>query len=223
MNFLELAQRASFEAGLQGPGPSGVANQVGMNQHFIDWTRQAWIDIQNARDWSFMKKKAVFSTAIGDNDYTLSEINVTDFRKWLDLKGQQKIGETVADESPLTWYTFEEFEAIYGIGTLATTRPTVVTWSPDSLITFNTIPDKVYRVTLPYIKAPQRFTELTNVPTGLDEDLHMIIVWKVLESYALFDQAPDVIARYQSHYPQMFTNMRERYLPKTRIIPSALA
>lgn len=223
MNFLALAQRASFEAGLQGPGPSAVTAQVNINQHFIDWTRQAWIDIQRARDWSFMKKKAVFNTVIGDNEYSLSDIAVTDFRKWLDLKGQQKIGETVADESPLVWYTFEEFESIYGLGTPSTTRPTIVTWSDDSLITFNTLPDKVYSVTLPYIKAPQVFAESTDVPTGLDEDLHMIIVWKTLEAYALFDQSPDVMARYQSHYPPMFTRMRELYLPKTRIVPSALA
>ena len=223
MNFLASAQRASFEAGLQGPGPSGVTGQVGMNQHFIDWTRQAWIDIQNARDWSFMKKKAVFSTAIGDNEYTLGDINVTDFRRWLDLKGQQKIGETVADESPLVWYTFEEFESIYGIGTPSTTRPTIVTMSPDKIITFNTLPDKAYNVTLPYIKAPQQFASTSDEPTGLDEDLHMIIVWKTLEAYALFDQSPDVMARYQSHYPPMFTRMRELYLPKSRIVPSALA
>ena len=223
MNFLALAQRASFEAGLQGPGPSATTGQSGMNQHFIDWTRQAWVDIQLARDWYFMRKKATFTTTIGDEEYSLADIEVTDFRKWLDLKNQQKIGETVTDESPLTWMTYEDFETLYGLGIPSTARPTVVTMSPDDMVIFNTLPDKVYNVTLPYIKAPQQMADADDEPTGLAEELHPIIVWKALEAYALFDQSPDVMARYQSQYPPMFTRMRELYLPKTRIVPSALA
>jgi hypothetical protein len=223
MNFLALAQRASFEAGLQGTGPSAVTQQVNMNQHFVDWTRQAWIDIQLMRNWTFMRKSAVFNTAIGDADYTLADIGITDWREWIDAKDQSKIGETTTDETELQWMTYADYQTLYGRNALSSTRPTAVTLLEDESIKFNAIPDKAYSVTLPYLKAPQTFSADGDTPTGLAEEYHMIIVWKTLEAYALFDQSPDVMARYQSHFPQMFTRMRQKYLPKTRIVPSALA
>jgi hypothetical protein len=223
MDYLALAQRASFEAGLQGPGPTAVSSQSGMNQHFLDWTKQAWLELQMARNWSFMRKKATFLTVVGKQNYTLTDIGITDWRKWSDARKESKIGETVADETEVLWMTYADFQTLYGLGAASTTRPTAVTLLDDESIQFNAIPDKVYSVTLPYWKTPQEFTDAGDTPTGLADELHMIIAYKVLEEYALFDQSPDVMARYQSKYPPMFTRMSERYLPKTRIVPSALA
>ncbi len=52
MNFLQLAQRLRREMNDVGEGPQSVINQTGRSLDYVEAISQAWVDIQQLRQWN---------------------------------------------------------------------------------------------------------------------------------------------------------------------------
>jgi hypothetical protein len=72
VNFLELAQRFRREGGISGNGPSSVLSQAGEMQSVVEWTNEAWADIQATHaTWKWMYRRAYFNTVVGQDRYPM--------------------------------------------------------------------------------------------------------------------------------------------------------
>ena len=67
MNFLELVQMTVQQSGtIQGLRPQTVAGQVDRLKQFVDFVREAYLDIQNShRAWRWLNSRFVGSKRTG--------------------------------------------------------------------------------------------------------------------------------------------------------------
>lgn len=80
MNFLGLVQRLRQEAGASGTGPLTVAGQSGELQRLVNWTNDAWLDIQSLKlDWDWMRSSFAFQTVAGQAIYPASQMGIQNY------------------------------------------------------------------------------------------------------------------------------------------------
>jgi hypothetical protein len=87
VNFLDLAKRLRQECRVSGSGPSAVTGQVAEYQRLLDWTAEAWREIQRGHPaWRFMRRSCVCPTVNGQALYPAAS--------WMDTALLATIGST---------------------------------------------------------------------------------------------------------------------------------
>jgi hypothetical protein len=207
MNFLSLAKRLRQEAGISGTGPATVLSQTGEMLRVVDWILAAYEDIQNAHtSWRFLRTNFSFSTVDGQQQYTPAQAGVTDMGSWV----QEGISlySSAADEQFLTYTPWDNFKAVYGIGTHRTTkgRPTVVSVTPANSLALWQLPDAVYACLGEYYKTAATMTADADIP-NIPARFHMAIVWKALMYYGAYAAADEKYAHGKNEFGRLMRQM----------------
>ena len=242
MNLLQLVNRTLSEAGSSQPALTTAQNPAaGEVTRFVNWVIDAWNEIQTKQiEWNWIRPWIQFNTVYQQQQYslaylnanstlqfawntgasgaTLTSVNATikqqvrkSFRSWDALIG-------LTNEQIVNFMDWDEFRNVYVYATQRTnySRPVIGTIAPDKSIWFGPIPDlgtgSGYTISLEVWLNPQVLANDTDIPL-MPIDYHMLIVWKALEYYSLFESAPEVLQRSERGWNALYGKLMQDQLP----------
>lgn len=221
MNYLQLAQRLSSEVGASGTGPTSVIAQTGMNLRMVNWIASAWLEIQGLHNtWNWMREKFEWETVANTGDYlpaditnTLTGNQMTDLRYWYkDTFRCQKKSIGIQDEQWLVEWEYYVFRNTYRFNVQVPSRPVVFAENPQGkAIMLGPYPDDVYIIRGEYQKKAWSLVNNDDEP-DIPEAYHMMIVYKAMISYGLFEAAGEVIQHGQDEYQRLLTQLEHEQL-----------
>lgn len=218
MNFLELVQRTRQECGIAGAATS-VVNQSGEARRVIDWVRDAWLEIQGQHDdWDFLRADFTITTTPGVGEYQPSDAVLTpagDWKKWhKDTLRLYRNALGLADEQYFVEWDYKVFRDTYRYNLQTPGRPAVFAERPqDSAIMLGPVADEVCTIVGECQRGPVSLLTDTDVP-AIAPALHMVIVYKAMEYYALYESAAEVLERSRRGLANLMPQMERRYLPE---------
>ncbi len=218
--FLDLVQRAHSECSVQGSAPTDIADAVGVNLSLFYWVNESWKWLQGLRpDWHFMHRSDLsFATVAGQIEYTPTQAGITAgavtawipsrFRMYLTSAGQ-------ASEVQMQCHEYREWIDIYNISSLRTAQRVPYNFSvaPNMSLMIE-CPLVGYTITGEYYAGVDGFEAETDVPTGLDAEDRMILVYKAMEFYANDQNAPEVLATAQKEQKRILNRLDIRRLDR---------
>jgi len=223
MNYLQLAQRLAVECGVAGGGPASVLGQTGMYQKLVNWTNDAWVEIQGMHDnWSWMRQPFTFETVASTGDYlpasitnTVTSSLMTDLRYWWkDTFRCQKKSIGVQDEQWLVEWEYQVFRNTYRFNVQVNGRPVVFAIKPNGkAVMLGQIPDDVYQISGEYQTLPTSMTADADVPAA-PTHLHLAIVYKAMQFYGLFEAAPEVLSKGITEFSRLMNQLEREQLPE---------
>lgn len=214
MNFLQLTQRLRQECGVAGTGPLTTVGQVGQAKKLVDWVAAAWLEIQGLHDtWAFMREPFSFNTTANVGDYLPADAGLTDLRYWhKDTLRLQKTSIGVQDEQWLVEWEYQVFRNTYRFNVQTPNRPMVFAVKPNGkALMLGPAPDDVYTVMGEYQTVPVPFVNDTDEP-NLQEHEQMIIVYKAMQYYGMYESAPEVLSRGQGQYQALLAQLQREQL-----------
>lgn len=221
MNFLALVIALKNECGVTGTDPTDVTGLTGELNRLVNWINQAWLDIQNAHpDWRWMRTSTSVGTTASDDTYATSEFSsVTNFSEWLTDTFRCYLTATGrSDEQFLVYLPYDQWRDYYDFGsqTTVTERPQHFTVAPNNDIRLGPIPNGAYTITGDYQKSASSLSVKTDEP-GLPSQFHYIIVYRAMISYALYESAPEVLARGRGEFNRWMSRLETNQLPQISI------
>lgn len=221
MNYLQLVQRLRQECGISGTGPTAVTGQTGMSALLVSWIDSAWVQIQGLHNnWNWMREPFAFQTAANVGDYlpatttnTLTGELLTDLRYWhKDTFRAQRTAVGIQDEQWLVEWEYQVFRNTYRFNLQVPGRPVVFAEKPNGkAIMLGQIPDQVYLITGEYQVRAKSLVAADDVP-DMPEEYHLMIVYKAMQSYALYEAAAEVLNRGQVEYQKLLTQIEREQL-----------
>lgn len=207
MNFLDLVRAVYEEAGVSGQPPSDVNAATGEAKRIVRWVKEAYRQIQlQSLTWKWMMASGSVTTTTGVNTYAVSSFSGTSrHRAWIPKSARiykQSVG--TADQTPLLYLSYEDWQAAYQLGAQSNGRPIHFTIGPNNTILLGPSPDDQYVVTIDFYKSVHELVSNTDVPE-LPPDYHYAIVYRALMKYARFESAPEI-----------YDDAREDYLAEMR-------
>jgi hypothetical protein len=220
MNYLELARQLRQECGVSGTGPTTTQGQVGEAKRLVDWINSAYMEIQGmSDDYGFLRADFSFDIVAGVKDYTVSGgpgvgAGIQDLRYW--HRDTLRIYDTaigIDDEQFLIEWGYEVFRNTYRFQNQAPSKPTVFAINPrGKALMFGPEPDKTYTVYGEYQRIPQPLVNDVDEPL-LPAHLHMLIVYKAMEYYGLYEAASEVLARGERMFKSLKSQLDREQLP----------
>ena len=222
MNYLQLAQRLRQECAVSGTGPTSVLNQTGMAGLLVSWIDAAWVEIQGLHNnWNWMREPFTFETAVGVGDYlptaitnTLTGQPMTDLRFWhKETFRAQKKSIGVQDEQWLVEWEYQIFRNTYRFNIQVNSRPVVFAEKPNGkAVMLGALPEDIYNINGEYQVKATHLAADTDVP-DMPEAYHLLIVYKAMQSYGLYEAASEVVSRGQMEYQKLLTQLEREQLP----------
>ena len=201
MTFLELCQRLRQEVGAAGSGPASVSAQHGEYARFVSWVPQAWREIQMSRhSWRFAWAEASIPIETGFRTYSPPD----DMGAW-DEATLKCNGRTLLAQR---WDEFRKHDVQDG----GNTYPRFITQKPDGVLVLDAPPDPDGQVTFEYWRTPQALIENDTTPR-LPERYHMVIVYRAMLYYGLYENAPEVVQAARSGEAGILHEMVAMELP----------
>ncbi len=220
--FLQLCQKVAQESGtISGTQPASVVGQVGRLKKVVDWTAEAWVDIQNLHDaWRWMQKTYSSTLTSSTSTYTPASFGISDLREWKRdnlVSGYQPhtiylTATGVSDENTLREMSYQDWRSFYDRGSQTNNRPTQYAITPAGEIAFGAIPDDTYTVRGEYSQSAVRMTANADIP-GLPDAFHQIIVHKALMLLDEHDEAVFNVATATRNYAKYLTDLEKSQLP----------
>ena len=217
MNFLQLVDRTRQECGVQGTITTTVS-QTGEYKRLVDWVAQAYIDIQEEQpDWEWLRSPVSWDTTALKQQYSTTDIGInTTFARWKEDSFRQfQASAGISTQIQLNHeksYTAFRDEFLFSSKTLVTGRPLYIAVAPDKSVMLWATPNDVYTVDAEYYKLPQILAADSDTPT-MPTRFHMAIVYKAMESYGLFESAPELIQASQGKYNKALNQLRFEQMP----------
>jgi hypothetical protein len=221
MNYIQLVQRLARECGVAGIGPATVTNQLGEAYRLVNWINEAWVEIQGLHDtWGWMRQPFSFQAYKGVGDYTPDGpdgvgAGIPDLRYW--HKNTLRTWRTALGISDEMWLVEWEYQVLrdtyrFNQNRILEARPMVFAVKPNAkVLMLGPLPEDTYTVVGEYQQLPSDLLADTDTP-GLPTHLHMIIVYKAMMSYALFESAPEVLQRAQIQYQRLLNQLEREQL-----------
>lgn len=218
--FLQLCQRVARESGtISGSAlPASVVSQSGRLLKVVDWTAQAWVDIQNmSESWKFLRKELPSGcvTVAGTARYTGASFSIDTLAKWVHAKDTFTVylqSTGVADESRLDPISWADWRRLYGMGSQTQGKPRHYAISDDNELCLGPIPDAVYVVNGLYVRTPQVLEANDDEPL-LPERFEMVIVWEAVELLAGHDEGAFQVGHAKSQKAKLMTALQRDQLP----------
>ncbi len=224
--FLELSQDLARESGtVSGANPTAVASQAGRLLKIVEWTAQAWVEIQNLHaDWRWMQKTFSGDTAASSAQYTPASWSITDLRDWLrddkvTIYRPHTIFLTatgVSDEGALREISWQQWRTRWGRGTQTNNNPAEYAISPAGEFSLGPIPDDIYTVQGEYRQSAVVLAADGDIP-GCPAAFHAIIVWRALMMLAEFDEAVDQRPAAAIKYNGLLESLQRNQLPEVSL------
>lgn len=216
MTFLELVRRLQQESDGSSGSIDSVLGQRGEAKRFVDWVASSYQEIQERRDnWLFLRGDAQFNTTIGQRDYTPVQAGVTDFARWrIDTFRNWRVSSGVTSETFMTDMDYPYFRDRYMFASFRTEdgQPIAVSQSPDKKLLLGPIPDDVYTVVGEYMKVPHVMVNDTDEPV-IPSRFHMLIVYRAMMHYGMFESASEVVQRGNAMYREMLHRLEMDQMP----------
>lgn len=201
MTFLEICQRLRQEVGAAGSGPASVSGQQGEYARFVGWAQQSWREIQISRErWRFMWAEA--SVPVSPDFLVYSPPN--DLREW----DADSLACNGLPLEALPWVDFRRRHPQSSAGAV----PSVITQKPDGTLVLDTFPSQEGEITFEYWRTPQVLTAGGDVPR-LPESYHMVIVYRAMLHYALYENAPEMVQAARLGEDRILAQMAVTELP----------
>lgn len=219
MTFLELVQELQERCGVVGTSVSTVVAQDGENQRLVNWINNAWLDVQRRHKWNFLYSDVSFQTQSGTYIYTngaagagstgvedLGKFDMDSFRCYVTADGQD--GEHYMTDVPYDWFrdTYE-----FGNGLNLSGKPYIISCRrSDRALLLGPNPDAIHTVYGKFWKMAEKMTVAdASTPTGLPEELHMMIVYKAMVKYGMYEAAPEVVQEGRDEYASMLKQAQD--------------
>lgn len=218
MNFLTLCQMTARESGtVAGTNPTAVTGQSGRLLKIVNWTSEAWKQIQNHRpDWDWMSDSFTQSISLaGGANYTPEgSWTLTRFGSWRqdDLSTGYRAmscyltATGVSDEQPLAQISWRVYRERYQRGSQTADRPLEWAIAPNKSLYFGPAPDATYTVRGEFFHRANTMAANTDEPE-LPEQFHELIPWWAICILHGHDEAMVTGAAYQHA-----TRQRDLYL-----------
>ena len=224
MNVLTICGEVSKLAGL-GPGPTDIVGQTSDYGRIVTWVTEAWDEIQNEdQTWKFMYVEKSFNTSADKQEHTLTELSLDDMvDRWLTETFKiYKVSDGKSTERKMNPHSWEDFEFLFNIGDPPSAPPYDFTIRYPGDIVFSAPADDVYTITGTYKREPTTWTDKTTVP-DMPSKYHWLIVYKALEKYAIWDNAPEKLALAMKQIDKLEGKMRrdQKEVPRLRAQPLA--
>ncbi len=231
MTFLELVQDLARQSGTLAGGTTiaSVSGVTGRAEKLVNWIASAWTDIQNQRDWNWMRGEFTSALAVGTKRYTAAgSFSLTRFRKWVDETPDWQpltiydddIG--VSDEAPLSQIPYTLWRTKYDRGTQENSRPVEYAFSPSGELCVGPVPDDDYVVRGEYWKSAQTLSANADTPE-MPTDYHKIIVYRAMALMAAGDESVPTLQFVQPEYRRLFHNLCVQQLPSISTRGNAMA
>lgn len=216
MNFLQLTQRLARECGVAGTGPQAVLNQSNEAARLVNYVADAWVEIQALHDgWRFMEADWTDDVPAGTSQFTASNAGIgATFKAWkTDTFRAYRTALGSVDDMWMTEWDWAVFRDTYRFGPQTPGRPMIFAVRPgDESIQLGPVPDVAYTIYGEYFQKPVRLAVDNDTP-AIDDSLHMVIVYKAMQYYGLYEAASEVLSRGERGYGALLTAMERRYLP----------
>lgn len=229
MNRLQLAQRLQQECGVSGTLTTTL-NQTGSLGRLVTWVDQGWAELQSRHDdWEFLRSSNLlgngvsFATVAGQASYPLGNTTGTcgitsdKFGAW-DRESFRNYTTTVgvSNEMFLDYVPYDVWRDAYMLGAqrAVQTRPVAFTIGPDKSICLGPPPNGLYMITGDYYTAPTAMVADADVPTGLNTQYQMAIVYKAMTYYGGYESAPEVLQRGAQGYADLIRDLESDYMPE---------
>lgn len=222
MNFLQLVQELRRQSGVAGGSTiATVLNQTGTNQLMVNWIADAWRELQGLQDtWNWMREPFTFETVANTGDYlptaitnTLTGDLMSDLRYWhKDTFRCQKKSIGVQDEQWLVEWEYRVFRNTYRFNVQVAGRPVVFAIKPNGkAVMLGQIPNDVYEISGEYQKKPWNLAADSDEP-DMPEAYHMLLVYKAMQSYGMYEAAGEVVQRGQAQYQRLMNQLEREQL-----------
>lgn len=242
--FLELCQRAAIECGVASnsaiqtvlPTLAGATGSLG---RVVNWVSDSWSDLQMAHDdWDWMRSSNLlgagisFTTIAGQASYPLGTgagtvgVLPDDFGKWVtEDTGTFRNYTTAAgfqNEMFMDVISYDRWRNSYMLGAMRATqtRPVAIAVGPDKSLCLGPPPNATLTVTGDYFVAPNTMEVDADTPVGLPGRFTMLIVYKMMQKYAGYEAAPEVMSRGQQEEAGMYAQLQARYAPRIGVAGS---
>lgn len=184
MTYLELVRLLMQEAAVN-TTPSGlttVVDQSGELARVVEWVRDAWLDIQGTKKWTFLWEQADIVIPAGFNALA-GDLPASRWDRFTTYRIDPVSGQ-LRDLDYVPWQRFSLEYRILG--------------NADSMTAWTVRPDNAFVVNAPAganttfnvqrYRNPQNLAADADEPL-LPEDLHKLIVFHALVKYAGYDEA----------------------------------
>lgn len=208
MNFLDLCKRLSQEAGYSGAGPSKVTDQTGEMKRVVDWTREAWIDIQNLHPhWRFMLKP--FSMTMSDGESAVTVANDFSTAKPDSVVVTRANGGKVWPRELRP----EEMRQLLRERTDVPSYPHYYSIDDTGLMTVFPSCNQDVTIAGDYYRTPVTLAENTDVP-HIREEHHMLIVWHGLISSGAYEESSNAYNFAHEKWETALNNLQQKEMPR---------
>jgi hypothetical protein len=194
--------------------------QVGELRRLVDWTAEAWFEIQSLHpNWNFKRHTTTFVTVLGQAEYATVECNVDPgtFGRWVpDSFRCYETAVGLSSEQHLTDMPYAAWRDTYQFGTIrtSTARPNVITQLPNNGLGLGFAPLAGYTILGDYFTAPIRMETDEEIPELPIAHSYMIIVYKAMTYYGEAESAMEVLSRGERGYSRLLTALQEDQLPQ---------
>ena len=207
MTYLSICQDTRRECRVAGTGPSTVVNQVGRLGDIVAWVAQAYTEIQEGKDWNWLRSTFTVNTVANDDTYAYGDCTdsrlsalISRFSKWwLETEDGPNItiyltSAGVGGENYLTPIDWASFRERYKRGTQTTGQPIHVAIDPQNNLVLGPKPDAIYTINGEYQMSPQTLAVDADVPE-MPARFHSLIMYRAMEKYGASNNAPEVFQR----------------------------
>lgn len=202
MNYLQLVQRLHRESGRSTAAPSSVVGANERHARLFDWVADAWRNLQIEREWRWMRSTLDVALTAGQQTYTGAGLGADRFRRWRrdDDTYSPWLYIDGAPNSlwPLQFTQLDEFRSVYVYRTWGESTPVAWTFDEANQLLVAPKPALAYKLRAEYWKAPVELAADADEP-DMPEEFHLLLVWRALQDVAMFDAAPEVLAKAQAN------------------------
>ena len=143
------------------------------------------------------------------------------FKRWriMDRNDPPKIYLTSAGVGTQTWLTYldwDDFKAIYRIGTQNSGYPAHIAIDPQKNLILGPAPNDIYTVTGDFVRGAQVLSANDDEP-DMPSDYHDLIVYEAMQDYGYFESAPEVLARGKELAMTLTRQLEADQLPMFRM------
>ena len=226
MNKLELVQSLKDECDVSGPDLSTTVGLTGELKRLSNWVNQAWNEIQQDHaDYEWMRRDMTFHTVAGQAVYgTSTDIALTDFAAWKNDSFRAYLTSIgTVNEMFLQQLSYDAFRDYYLYASRRTTqsRPVAIAIMPNKDLALGLVPNDIYTIVGEYYRTPVALTIDNDVP-AMPIRFHMMIVYRAMRKYGLFESAPEIISRADSEYAALLNNLHADQAPEFSVMGSLI-
>lgn len=210
--YLELCNKLRDLTGITGSSLNTTVSQTGMNKKITLFIADAdeWLQ-KLYSDWKFLAETAIITTVSGTDEYTLSDLSITDLNIW--DKDNFFINPGTADYRKLNNLLYDTWrKSNYRLGVKVSAEPTEFVIKPDNSLVFIDKPNAAYTIWADYYKKPARMTA-DDSTSSIPAQFEMAIIHKAKMYQAEYFEDVSLYNSAKSDFVVEFDSLCANQLP----------